>query len=137
MGSVDLPGNVVVVRGKYATWRMGGGLGGDRREQSGQAAACGRLRHQRVGFWPCCAWPPRLCGGRFSGSASAPPHGRPIHPLRLAAQGFEACLEAPVAETHRVESSADLQSWESLVSLTHIWGRVPLLDPMASGVGQR
>jgi len=59
------------------------------------------------------------------------------HPLRLTAQGFEAWLEAPVAGTYRVESSADLQSWESLVTLTNISGRVPFLDPTASGVGQR
>ena len=59
------------------------------------------------------------------------------HPLRLTAEGFEAWLNAPAAGTYRVEASGDLRSWETLVTLTNVSGRVRVVDPAALGVPHR
>jgi len=58
-------------------------------------------------------------------------------PFRLTAEGFEAWLEAPTAGTYRVEVSRDLRSWETLMTLTNVSGRVRILDPTATGAVQR
>jgi murein DD-endopeptidase MepM/ murein hydrolase activator NlpD/PKD repeat protein len=58
-------------------------------------------------------------------------------PLRLTAEGFEAWLNAPAAGTYRVEASGDLRSWETLVTLTNVSGRVRVVDPAALGVPHR
>ena len=58
-------------------------------------------------------------------------------PFRLTAEGFEAWLETPTAGTYRVEVSRDLRSWETLVTLTNVSGRVRVLDPAAKGAAQR
>ena len=58
-------------------------------------------------------------------------------PFRLTAEGFEAWLEVPTVGTYRVEVSSDLRSWESLVTLTNVSGRVRVLDPTAKDAPQR
>jgi hypothetical protein len=58
-------------------------------------------------------------------------------PLRLTAEGFEAWLNAPAAGTYRVEASGDLRSWEALVTLTNVSGRVRVVDPSATSAAQR
>ncbi len=58
-------------------------------------------------------------------------------PLGLTAEGFEAWLNAPVAGTYRVEASGDLRSWETLVTLTNVSGRVRVVDPAATSAAQR
>jgi hypothetical protein len=55
----------------------------------------------------------------------------------LTAEGFEAWLDAPAAGTYRVENSGDLRSWESLVTLSDVAGRVRVVDPAASGAALR
>ena len=58
-------------------------------------------------------------------------------PPRLTAEGFEAWLNAPATGTYRVESSGDLRSWEALVTMTNVSGRVRVLDPAATNATQR
>lgn len=58
-------------------------------------------------------------------------------PFRLTSEGFEAWLEVPTVGTYRVEVSSDLRSWESLVTLTNVSGRVRVLDPTAKDAPQR
>jgi len=71
------------------------------------------------------------------GDAPPPPVPRLDGPFGLTAEGFEARLDVPVAGTYRVETSGDLRSWESLVTLTNVSGRVRFLDPAATGTAQR
>jgi hypothetical protein len=58
-------------------------------------------------------------------------------PMRLTAEGFAAWLNAPVAGTYRVEASGDLRTWETLVTLTNVAGRVRVVDPAATRAPQR
>ena len=58
-------------------------------------------------------------------------------PFGLTAEGFEAWLDAPVAGTYRVEASGDLRTWETLVTLTNVSGRVRVVDPAATSAAQR
>jgi hypothetical protein len=58
-------------------------------------------------------------------------------PFGLTAEGFAAWLNAPVAGTYRVETSGDLRTWETLVTLTNVSGRVRVVDPAATSAAQR
>jgi len=58
-------------------------------------------------------------------------------PFGLTAEGFAAWLNAPVAGTYRVEASGDLRTWETLVTLTNVSGRVRVVDPAATSAAQR
>jgi hypothetical protein len=70
------------------------------------------------------------------GEAATPPL-RIEGPLRLTGEGFESWLSVPTAGTYRVESSGDLRSWETLVTLTNVSGRVRVVDPAATSAAQR
>jgi len=71
------------------------------------------------------------------GDVVPPPAPRLDGPLGLTAEGFAAWLNAPVAGTYRVEASGDLRTWETLVTLTNVSGRVRFLDPAATSAAQR
>jgi hypothetical protein len=66
-----------------------------------------------------------------------PPAPRLDGPFGLTAEGFAAWLNAPVAGTYRVETSGDLRTWETLVTLTNVTGRARVLDPAATSAAQR
>jgi hypothetical protein len=68
---------------------------------------------------------------------ATPPAPRLDGPFGLTAEGFEAWLNAPVAGTYRVETSGDLRTWETLVTLTNVTGRVRVVDPAATSAAQR
>ena len=59
------------------------------------------------------------------------------YPMRLSVDGFEAWLQTCAPGNYRIEVSADLQNWETLITLTNVTGRVRIFDPGATNATQR
>jgi len=57
--------------------------------------------------------------------------------MQLRDDGFEAWLQTRAPGNYRVEVSADLQNWQTLMTLTNVTGRVRIFDPYATNATQR